>query len=265
MRFMKRSRLSSLVLLLFVILLLRFTGAFSFWMKEGVADVYIADNVPFLPSFSLDSFRSQVAVSSVITDFMRSEKGRQEYGMQHALPPRVKEYIDLFTTSGRKHFNRGLSKANTYSDQLGPVLNHYGLPTEMLILAYIESNFNVNARSTADAVGPWQFMKETAMRYGLRVDEHVDEREDMLKATHAAGRYLRDLVREFPSLELAVAAYNTGENRVRSAILREGSTDFWTLASKGEFSRQTVNYVAKFSAAMILTSDQGGRMSNIPL
>jgi membrane-bound lytic murein transglycosylase D len=262
---MIRGKVPVFGILLCAVLLLRFTGVFSLWLKEGVAEVFQEEDAPVFPSFSLESMRNQIQASSVMIDLVRGEKGREAYGHQESLPQPVKKYLNVFTTSGKVEFRKGLLKAGKYSDVLGPVLNEYGLPSEMLMLAYIESGFKMNARSRTNAVGPWQFMEATARRYGLRIDEHVDERVDFLKATHAAGRYLSDLLEEFGSLELTLAAYNTGERRVRSAIIRGGTTDFWTLASKGHFSRQTVNHVAKFSAAMLLTSDPKAEVYNLPI
>jgi hypothetical protein len=258
-------RVSAFSIFLFVILILRFTGFFSFWLKEGVAEVSPVIEAPAFPSFSLTRVRDDLPVTTKTMDMMRQERGREEYRSRQQLPGAIKKYLHVFTTSGRVDFSNGCKIAGHYSDVLGPVLDTYGLPPEMLFLAYIESGFKLDARSRTNAVGPWQFMEATARRYGLRVDEHVDERVDFLKSTHAAGRYLRDLCREFDSLELALAAYNTGENRVRSAITRGGTTDFWTLASEGYFSRQTVNHVAKFSAAMLLTAEPQSGISYRPI
>ncbi len=247
-------RLSALVT---TIILLQFTGFTSMEHLVPSDEPAVRPDVPAFPSFAIESPRRDLPVSSPVSDLLRRQSRSPDYVKQPALPKPVKRYMHVFTTSGRIDFRSGLELANEYSSTFGPVLNEYGLPTELIFLAYVESNFDHDARSYANAVGPWQFTAATARRYGLQVDETVDERKDFLKSTHAAGRYLRDLYLEFGSLELTLAAYNTGENRVRSAILRGGTADFWTLASRGYFPRQTVNHVAKFSAALLLARDMG--------
>jgi len=102
----------------------------------------------------------------------------------------------------------------------------------------------------------WQFIKPTAVRYGLRVDWWIDERRDPETATRAAANYLRDLYERFGSWYLAAAGYNTGEGRVMRAVRRHGSNDFWALSSTTRnFGRETRNYVPKYLAAMLIAKD----------
>jgi soluble lytic murein transglycosylase-like protein len=90
--------------------------------------------------------------------------------------------------------------------------NRYGIDPRILrTVCFIESRFRVNAVSPKGALGPMQFMPETAQRYGLR-NPH-----DAKSSIDAAARYLRDLLRKFGGrLDLALAAYNAGEGTVES-------------------------------------------------
>ncbi len=101
-----------------------------------------------------------------------------------------------------------------------------GVPEQLLVIAEVESAFNPRALSPKGARGLWQFMPETARRYGLRVDRHVDERLHVARSTRAAARYLHDLYLLFGDWQLALAAYNAGESRVAAAIDQSGSRSF---------------------------------------
>ncbi len=165
---------------------------------------------------------------------------------------RVKTMIKLFQERKHKEFQTWLDRYSLYASTIRPILASYGLPEELIYLAMIESGLNTKAYSYAHAVGPWQFISATGRRYGLKRDWWVDERRDVVKSTHAAAKYLKDLYDEFDDWYLAMASYNTGEARVRRTIRREGHRDYWRMIT---LPRQTRNYVATVLAAAIIGSD----------
>ncbi len=110
-------------------------------------------------------------------------------------------------------------------------------------LARVESNFNPLVLSPKGARGVWQFMPDTARRYGLRVDARVDERTDVEKSRLAAAGYLTDLYSEFRDWKLVLAAYNAGEQRIRRVIERTGIRDFSRMAHLRLLPEETRRYV----------------------
>jgi len=101
-----------------------------------------------------------------------------------------------------------------------------GVPLELLAVGWVESRFNPLALSPKGARGVWQFMPETARRYGLQVNDRRDDRTDFALSTRAAARHLSDLYRQFGDWPLALAAYNAGADRVEAAIARARTRDF---------------------------------------
>jgi membrane-bound lytic murein transglycosylase D len=164
----------------------------------------------------------------------------------------VDHWLDYYQSRGRRTIQVHLGRAGRYEETLRAILREHGLPQDLVYLSLIESGYNPNAYSRAHAVGLWQFLASTARRYGLRVTYWIDERRDPVLATHAAAAYLKDLYEEFGSWYLAAAAYNGGSSRVRRAIRRTGSRDFWTLARRGYLPSETRNYVPKFIAAALI-------------
>ena len=170
------------------------------------------------------------------------------------LNDRVMHYMNYFQNRGRRSFSIWLARSGKYIPNMKKILQERGMPTDLVYLSMIESGFNVKARSHAAAVGPWQFIKPTAKRYGLRVDNWVDERMDPKKSTEAAANYLGDLYAMFQNWELAAAGYNCGEDRVQNAIDKYQINDFWQI-SQFTLPRETKNYVPKLMAALIIAKD----------
>ena len=167
----------------------------------------------------------------------------------------VDRQIVLLQTAFREQTAKGLLRISRYFTMIHEILEELNLPKDLVFLPLIESNFSVNAVSSAKATGPWQFMKGTARRYGLRIDPWIDERRDPVKSTRAAATYLKDLYGLFDSWPFSLASYNAGENRVGRAIIKTKATDFWELRASGVLPRETQNYVPKFMAATIIAKN----------
>jgi membrane-bound lytic murein transglycosylase D len=165
---------------------------------------------------------------------------------------RVDKWIDFYSGRGRDDFQKWLVRSGAYMDLLMHHLRAEGVPEELANLVFVESGFNMHARSVARAVGPWQFIRGTAKIFGLKMTPYVDQRKDPELATRAAARYLRRLYGIFDgSWPLALAAYNSGEGTVLRAMRRQGTDDFWSL----RLPRETREYVPQFLAAMEIASD----------
>lgn len=169
---------------------------------------------------------------------------------------RVSSYIEFFTTKrGHSIFQAWLNQAGPYIPFIKDILREEGIPEDLALLPLIESGFNVNARSPKQATGMWQFMASTGAMYGLKVNKWVDERRDPVKSTRAAARHLKDLYNTFGDWPLALASYNAGSGKVKRAIERTGSTDFWEIEDTKALRPETQNYVPKFMAAVILAKN----------
>lgn len=139
---------------------------------------------------------------------------------------RVDYWVQRFQTDKRAEFSTYLDRMQQYEPMISEKLRQRDMPHDLLYLAMIESGFNTQAHSRADARGIWQLTPATARLYKLRVDDTVDERLDPEKSTDAALEFLRDLYGRFGSWYLAAAAYNAGANRVGS-ILNEALGTQW--------------------------------------
>ena len=197
----------------------------------------------------------------VETDFVNNHLDEQEAVIRERIPTVVTIVSPVYTPAVRAYLNsyiyrRPESTANMlgwakyYFPKFEKALEEQGLPTDLKYLSIVESALNPNAISKAGAGGLWQFMKPTAKECGLKCGTYVDERMDPEKSTKAAVQYLKTLYGMFGNWELVMAAYNAGPGRVRSAVKRAGTNDYWKVAKY--LPLETQSYVPGFIAASYL-------------
>ena len=187
------------------------------------------------------------------------------YHVPIVLNDSVETYIEYFSTLRKDVFQSWLDNSAAYLDTMKAIFRDANLPEELVYVAMIESGFNPGAVSRAKAVGPWQFMPYTARQYGLKNDRWVDERRDYLKSTLAASRHFRELHNRLGSWPLVLAAYNAGTKKVRSAMRRTGSTDFWDLKESPLLLRETKSFVPKFMAVALIARDPAAYGFRVPV
>lgn len=163
---------------------------------------------------------------------------------------RMQFWVDYFTKKQRDRFQRFINNGEEYRHHIEKVFAEHGLPKELYYVGLIESGYYLGAKSHASAVGPWQFIRGTGKRYGMKMTSEYDERQDLFKATKAAAMYFRDLHNVFSSWELSLAAYNAGEYGIIRRIMKHGTRDFYELSRKKLLPSETINYVPKVLAAM---------------
>jgi hypothetical protein len=141
-----------------------------------------------------------------------------------------------------------LKRSARYFPYIEDRLRAAGLPDDLKYVAVAESALRPRAYSWAHASGIWQFIPDTARRYGLRVTHAWDERRDPERSTAAAIAYLRDLHAQFRDWPLALAAYNAGERRVTAALKAQGVSAYYQLVLPSETER----YVFRILAAKLI-------------
>ncbi|MDE7375365.1 MAG: lytic transglycosylase domain-containing protein [Muribaculaceae bacterium] len=149
-----------------------------------------------------------------------------------------------------------IKRANKYFPVLAPILEANGVPLDLLYLACAESTLNPRAYSSAKAAGFWQFLASTGQQYGLEVNDEVDERYHVEKATAAACKYLKQAYRKYGDWATAMASYNAGQGRISSELDKQGVDSSFDLYLVDETSRYVFRIMA-IKAVMEHPSDYG--------
>ncbi|HBB48699.1 MAG TPA: murein transglycosylase [Flavobacteriaceae bacterium] len=136
-----------------------------------------------------------------------------------------------------------LKRIHKYGPLIDSILMAEAVPLDFKYLAVIESGLQ-NATSPAGAKGFWQFMRSTAREFDLEVNANVDERFNLVLATQAAARYLKQARDEFGSWTLAAASYNAGRTGIRRELQRQGVSDYYDLLLNEETSRYLFRLLA---------------------
>jgi hypothetical protein len=171
------------------------------------------------------------------------------------------------TERGRQAFSERYRRGGRYRAHIEQALRDADLPEDLVWLSAIESGFNPQATSPKGAVGLFQFMPETASRYGLVQTAQIDERRSITRSTAAAIAYLRDLFARYGRWDLALAAYNYGEDRLdesieklrarRPAKTAKDPVELKDLAEAHLVPAETASFVPQIQAFAIVAANRG--------
>ena len=164
----------------------------------------------------------------------------------------VEQWIRAFQSVYSKRFRIWLERSYRYGPLMRHIFREQNIPVDLVYLCMIESGFLAHAVSSAGAVGYWQFIQPTALRFGLRKNYWLDERKDFEKSALAASQYLKVLYRQFGSWWLAVSAYNMGENKLSRLVKKHKTKNIWRLIQKHDFPLETARYVPQLIAAITI-------------
>jgi membrane-bound lytic murein transglycosylase D len=178
--------------------------------------------------------------------------------MGHALNPQVQYWIDRLSGREKRAFQSQLTRLDRIRPSMERIFDQHGIPRDLVYLCLVESGARANAVSCSGAAGYWQFIPDTAKKFGLQVNRYVDERKNLDKSTRAAAQYLKHLYGLFGDWYLAIAAYNAGEGAVMRLMKNSGVETFWDIDDSMAIKMETIEYVPKYIATVILAGNREG-------
>ena len=135
--------------------------------------------------------------------------------------------------------------------EMWPAYHKAGLPEAILFgIMAKESGGKVHAVSRSGAAGPLQFMYSTGRRFGLGVVDGFDQRFDPRLSARANAAYMDEQLKVFnDNLELTLAAYNSGEGRIRRLVDGRNDISFYDPKIYFSLPAETRDYVPMVLAA----------------
>jgi membrane-bound lytic murein transglycosylase D len=181
-----------------------------------------------------------------------ADKFQFQLGQPHKVPPfplvlnaAVQAYVDSYLAHS-EGLRLSYARSAPYLAQMTKVLGEYGVPSDLVYLAFAESSFSKGG------AGPWQLTKATARELGLVVNEFLDERRDPLKSTRAAAEYLAQLHDQIGDWRLTIVAWNTGQGML-SHFVQDRGEDFDRLLD--HLPARTRSLLSRFMAVAFISKN----------
>ena len=181
-----------------------------------------------------------------------ADKLHFELGQPHKVPPfplvlnaAVQAYVDSYLAHS-EGLRLSYARSAPYLSQMTEVLREYGVPSDLVYLAFAESSFSKGG------AGPWQLTKATARELGLVVNQFLDERRDPLKSTRAAAEYLAQLHDQIGDWRLTIIAWNTGQGML-SHFVQDRGEDFDRLLE--HLPARTRSLLTRFMAVAFISKN----------
>lgn len=221
----------------------------------GITPLVISSHIkPDQDPYRYESVKSELpyAVVSPIVPSTVQFGGQQVDLTRYDRRERMDRELNAFTYM---HSSTTLlvKRANRFFPIIEPILRANGIPDDFKYLMVIESSLNTLARSSAGAVGLWQFMQSTGRENGLEVNNNIDERYHVVKSTIAACRYLREAYDLYGDWVTVAASYNAGKGRISGELrkqLVDNAMDLWLV-------EETSRYMFRiFAAKLVLENPQ---------
>jgi membrane-bound lytic murein transglycosylase D len=222
----------------------------EFWKKiftqYGVSQLVFFDPLDMAKIYEVQD----VGEASRSNDYLKAEQARiaADHGVE---VERVKAQRGI-----REKTEAGIRRSGRYMEYIKQIFRQRGLPEELAYLPLVESSFDISARSSAGAMGMWQFMRVTGRQY-MRVDRSVDERIDPVESTRAAASYLSQAYESLGNWPLAITSYNYGPAGIARAVAQIGSDNLVDLIE--QYSHPNWGYAPKNFYAEFLVAVEIGK------
>ena len=221
----------------------------SLWMKE-LTNLDLYNNLSEdIKTINIDQTVDYELPTALLKERLAAMDAKSPFNIEYNTG--LENIIKSFLKYRKKSFERLMGTSEYYFPIFEEALAKQNVPLEIKYLAIVESALNPKAVSKMGATGLWQFMYHTGKQYGLKIDSYIDERNDPLRASDAAAKYMTNMYKIFGDWDLVLASYNSGPGNVTKAIRRSGGQqNYWNI--RKNLPKETQGYVPAFLATMYI-------------
>lgn len=171
-----------------------------------------------------------------------------------AITPEVVVEINQIRANpkAREFFRASLQRMAALAPVIRTQLKANKMPNDLLALPLAESGYQALPENKVQSAGIWQIIPSTARHYGLTVNATQDERFNLKRSTQAALAYLQKLHTEFNDWNLAIMAYNQGEDEIHRLIKQTGQSNAWQLIRSPLANPELKRYLPSVYAAVMI-------------
>lgn len=199
---------------------------------------------------SLDQVEFPSLISSIRIDTPLEFCGEEVPMKSQEVRERLEKEL-LLTLWDRPQVILWLKRSTRYLPYIEQILDQNGMPDDLKYVAIAESALRPHAGSSKGAMGFWQFMGGTGRKYGLVINNKIDERRNIFASTFAAIQYFQELHKKFVSWTLAAAAYNMGEEGLMTEILEQDTDNYYQLY----LPLETQRFIFRILSVKLIFSD----------
>jgi membrane-bound lytic murein transglycosylase D len=179
---------------------------------------------------SLQKLKSGVSDSELTAKDMAIKDMWAYFGKNKSINE-ISDYSRIrFQLGQADHLSHAMYLSGRYQTMMEKIFSEQGLPKQLTRIVFVESSFNVLARSKVGASGLWQIMPSVA-KGQLTMNNTVDLRNHPEAATIFAARMLKVNFEMLGSWELAVTGYNFGPYGIKKLIEKNNTNNLSELIS----------------------------------
>ncbi len=219
------------------------------WFKEVYSEDLFEEIQKSVAEINIDEKVDYDLSTDLLKKRLKKLDAKSPFNIEYH--PSLENVIKYYLKNRKLSYERLMAVSQYYFPMFEAALAKYNVPLEIKYLAIVESALNPRAVSHMGASGVWQFMYHTGKQYNLEINSYVDERNDPIKATEAACKYMVNMYKIFGDWDLVLASYNSGPGNVLKAIRRsDGKKNYWNI--RHNLPKETQGYLPAFLATMYI-------------
>lgn len=177
------------------------------------------------------------------------------HGLRPKDHPLIHQAIAFYTTEGRESLLAAFSRLEMYFPVVRKQLDAQNVPLELAAVPMLLAAYHHDFRNHLDHRGLFALDRHVAQRYGLRMNDVIDERLDLERGVDAGVRHLRRTFQVLHDWDATLAASQASLAWVREYLATRAMGGVWSVIDEPEFRERTRDFVPRFYAILTILAN----------